>query len=330
MKRALEGLGRRILDGLADRIAHRIADSGRLSDGIAYRVAIETLVATAASNKAPTELFHGISDGFWLWLCNEGYGRHPALQAILPSLPDEAIQLQYTGSKGEPVLREGFRAYVLCKALYETHVGPLARCGQILDFGCGWGRIIRFFLKDVEPAKLVGIDPVKEMIEFCMSSNKWCRFELVDRRPPTRFPDKTFDLIYGYSVFSHLSEQVHEDWLVELHRILRPGGLLVLTTMSREFIVHCDALRKDKRLNTYPDGIKISAVSFPDVKQSLADYDRGRYTHTSHGHSGDWDYWGDTAIPKGYVLSRWTRYLTFVDYIDDRTRCPQNVIVMKK
>lgn len=330
MKRALEGLGRRILDGLADRIAHRIADSGRLSDGIAYRVAMEALVATAASNKAPTELFHGISDGFWFWLLAEGYCRHPSLQAILPGLPDEAIQLEFTGSKGEQVLREGFRAYGLIKELYETHVGPLAQCGHVLDFGCGWGRIIRFFLKDVEPSKLVGIDPVKEMIEFCMSSNKWCRFELMDRRLPTRFPDNMFDLIYGYSVFSHLSEKVHEDWLAELRRILRPGGLLVLTTRDREFIAYSDVLRKDKRLNTYPHGIKISALSFPDVKQSLADYDRGWYTHTSHGCSGEWDYWGDTAIPKGYVLSQWTQYLTFVDYIDDRRRCPQNAIVMKK
>jgi SAM-dependent methyltransferase len=329
MKRALEALGRRALDGLADRIAQRIADSTRLSDGIAYRVALEALV-TAASHKVPMELFHGISDGFWFWLCTEGYERHPSLQAVLPGLPDETIQLNLTGSQGEQVLREGFRAYVLFKGLYETHVGPLAQCDNVLDFGCGWGRILRFFLKDVEPSRLLGIDPMKEMIEFCTLSNKWCRFEIMNRRPPTRFADKMFDLIYAYSVFSHLPEKMHEDWLLELGRILRPGGLLVVTTMSREFIVHCDALRKDKRLHTYPDGIKISAMSFPDVKQSLADYDRGLYVYTSHGHSGDWDYWGDAAVPKGYVLSRWTQYLTVLDYIDDRTRCPQNVIVMKK
>ncbi|PYN82310.1 MAG: methyltransferase [Candidatus Rokuibacteriota bacterium] len=329
MQRLVQGLGRRILDGVANRIAQRIVDSGRLSDGIAYRLAMEALAASA-SDKAPMELFHGISDGFWFWLCAEGYQRHPSLRAILPGLPDEAIQLNFTGSKGEQVLREGFRAYVLLKEQYETHVGPLAKCGPILDFGCGWGRIIRFFLKDVEPSRLVGIDPVKEMIEFCTSSNKWCRFELMNRRPPTRFPDNMFDLIYGYSVFSHLSEKVHEDWLAELRRILRPGGLLVVTTRDREFIAYCAVLRKDKRLNTYPDGIKVSAVSFPDVKRSLADYDQGRYVYTSHGYSGDWDYWGDTAIPKGYVLSHWTQYLTFVDYIDDRTRCSQNIIVMKK
>src|SRR5262245_14994603 len=134
MKRALETLARRILDGLADRIAQRIADSGRLSDSIAYRVALEDVV-TAASQRAPTELFHGISDGFWFWLCTEGYWRHLSLQAILPGLPDEAIQLNFTGSKGEEVLREGFGAYVLFKRLYETHVGPLAERGNVLDFG---------------------------------------------------------------------------------------------------------------------------------------------------------------------------------------------------
>jgi SAM-dependent methyltransferase len=74
------------------------------------------------------------------------------------------------------------------------------------------------------------------MIEFCRSTNRWCHFERTDFRPPTPFPADRFDLIYAFSVFSHLSEPVHEAWLGELSRILRPGGLLVVTTREREFI----------------------------------------------------------------------------------------------
>jgi len=39
---------------------------------------------------------------------------------------------------------------------------------------------------------------------------------------------------------------------------------------------------------------------------------------------------GEAAISKNYVLKNWGYDLTFVDYIDDRNLCSQNVVVMKK
>ena len=73
-------------------------------------------------------------------------------------MPEVSIQETYTGGSGDSTLREGFNAYRLFKKCYETHVGPIESCRAVLDFGCGWGRIIRFFLKDVEPEKLLGVD----------------------------------------------------------------------------------------------------------------------------------------------------------------------------
>lgn len=41
-------------------------------------------------------------------------------------------------------------------------------------------------------------------------------------------------------------------------------------------------------------------------------------------------YLGETAVPKGCVLQHWTRFLKFVNFIDDKRATPQNVIVMKE
>jgi SAM-dependent methyltransferase len=324
-------LARRVLHALADRIAAgvaaRLLESGSFADSVAYRVALETLL-TSASSRAPNSLFRGISDPFWFWVCTEGQRTHSVIRAILPGVPSESIQLNFTGSKGDAVLREGFSMYQLVKLLYESHVGQLKECRRLLDFGCGWGRIIRFFLKDVEPSALYGVDPVEDMVSLCKTANRWCAFEVSPRRPPSRFPDGHFDLIYAYSVFSHLSEEVHRDWLIELHRLLRPDGLLVVTTRGREFITRCEALRRDPHLQYYAKGIKVSAGAFQNIDESLGDYDSGRYCFSSHGLTDEWNYWGEAAISRAYVLSRWTEVFTFVDYIDDRT--DQNVIVMKK
>jgi len=47
--------------------------------------------------------------------------------------------------------------------------------------------------------------------------------------PPLAFADATFDLVYAISVFTHLPETLQWPWIVELHRVIEPGGVLLLT-----------------------------------------------------------------------------------------------------
>ena len=181
-------------------------------------------------------LLRSFTEEEWFWVNTEGRRQFPQLRALLPGLPDEQIQSGFTGATGDVTLREGFNAYQLFKRLFEGNVGTFEGRRTILDFGCGWGRIIRFFLKDVEGENLWGIDCFPEMIQLCEETNKFSRFKLIDPRPMTPFDGDTFDMIYCYSVFSHLSEDIHREWLDEFARILKPGGLLVATTQPREFI----------------------------------------------------------------------------------------------
>ncbi len=43
--------------------------------------------------------------------------------------------------------------------------------------------------------------------------------------------DGSFDLIWAVSVFTHLAE-TWSAWLLELHRVLKPGGILLATFMG--------------------------------------------------------------------------------------------------
>jgi SAM-dependent methyltransferase len=276
------------------------------------------------------EVFAGISDEDWFWLLDTGVTTHFWLGNLLPTLPAAALQETYTGAKGHATLREGYQAYRLFKTQYERCVGPLSDCRGVLDFGCGWGRIIRYFLKDVPADRIHGVDHSKEVIESCRETNRWCHFELIEPNPPTGLPSESFDLIYLYSVFSHLPEILHQSLLEEFSRLLLPGGLLIATTRDRNFIEHCDQLRQDPKLEQKPDWLKVSARAFVDCDAALAAYDAGKFCYGTHGFDGRWSFWGEAAIPRGYVEREWTKIFDLRDYIDDRRLCPQNVIVVQK
>lgn len=319
------------LSKLIERTRKRLSDPlKRQIKNIAYRARLKLLTSGSNLAQEPHDLFRGIGDGFWFWLNTEGCRISPTLRNILPTMPEEDVQLGFTGDKGDAVMSDGFAAYRLFRNLYEHHVGPIAYCDNILDFGCGWGRIIRFFLKDIEPSRLLGVDPVEEMVALCKQQNRWCVFERIPNVPPSHLKENTFEWIYSFSVFSHLSEEMHNKVLAELSRLLKPGGLLVVTTRGREFIEACAAMRKHVDLSSLHPGPRSSAGAFPETQEALLRYDRGDYCFTPLVHEGEWAYWGEAAISKNYVLKNWGYGLTFVDYIHDRNLCSQNVVVMKK
>jgi SAM-dependent methyltransferase len=104
---------------------------------------------------------------------------------------------------------------------------------RILDFGCGAGRTLRHFAGEAADAEICGCDLDRPSIDW-LSENLCPPFHvfLNNADPPLDQPDASFDLIWGISVFTHLTDNWSE-WLVELHRVLRTNGLLYLTFMGR-------------------------------------------------------------------------------------------------
>lgn len=103
---------------------------------------------------------------------------------------------------------------------------------RVLDFGCGAGRTLRHFVAAGNPAELWGCDIDATSIEWLKESLSPPVHPFVSReRPPLAVPDGMFDLVYCVSVFTHLS-QSWSAWLVELHRVLRPDGLLLASFMG--------------------------------------------------------------------------------------------------
>jgi ubiquinone/menaquinone biosynthesis C-methylase UbiE len=104
---------------------------------------------------------------------------------------------------------------------------------KILDFGCGsTARLGRSFYRDVPRKNVYGIDAMKENIDICKKDISGGNFQLINTKPPIPFEDNTFDYIVSYSVFSHLSQAHGLDWITELARVLKPNGMICITSFG--------------------------------------------------------------------------------------------------
>jgi SAM-dependent methyltransferase len=114
-----------------------------------------------------------------------------------------------------------------------SHV-PFAQLESVLDFGCGCGRVTRWW-GDFD-GRVAGSDVSGPAIDWCRANLPFGRFEQNALAPPLVFEDGSFDLIYALSVFTHLTEDLQLAWRDEVRRVLRPGGLLLLTTHGRSYV----------------------------------------------------------------------------------------------
>jgi len=103
---------------------------------------------------------------------------------------------------------------------------------RILDFGCGAGRTLRHFVGEAIETEVWGCDIDEPSIDW-LSEHLCPPFHvfLNGTEPPLDQPSSSFDLIWGISVFTHLTDSWSR-WLIELHRLLKADGLLYLTFMG--------------------------------------------------------------------------------------------------
>jgi SAM-dependent methyltransferase len=107
--------------------------------------------------------------------------------------------------------------------------GPADTSGGVaLDVGCGVGRLIR----ELAPhfSEVHGVDVSDEMIR--MATERLAGFSNVhlhriDGTDLRLFSDRTFDLMWSYSVFYHIPRSLYYGYLRELGRVMKPGGVLI-------------------------------------------------------------------------------------------------------
>lgn len=121
------------------------------------------------------------------------------------------------------------------REVLERHGIDVESLGAVLDFGCGCGRVVRHWEGLPDRVRVHGSDLNPSLIAWCRENLRFARFETNGLGPPLTFNNESFDLVYAFSVFTHLPEALQRPWIEELGRVLAPGGLLAISTHGARY-----------------------------------------------------------------------------------------------
>jgi len=242
--------------------------------------------------------------------------------------PPNNVQERFVGRSGRSALQEVVPFLALISDFYAINNNV-----SIVDFGAGWGRIARFFQGVVPSERLYLADVDPEALGWCEACGVKGTRILLDKAGNFPLPDAAVDIVYAYSVFSHLSEASAVHWLNDLHRVLKKNGLLVFTTQSLRFLHLVSACAAKPNANDLERSIGQYMGSNP--QKSILAYESGKHTYSDvNGNGGGGvltgDFYGWAAIPPVWFDREFASKFAIEKYVDDPAVLEQAVYVVRK
>jgi ubiquinone/menaquinone biosynthesis C-methylase UbiE len=256
----------------------------------------------------------------------------PVVDGIrLPGFPPAEIQRQFNGEAGVPVVRRAYTLYQFIKQQAARLGAPIGPASRILDFGVGWGRVLRLFLKDVEAQHLYGVDVNPMILELCRSTGLPVAVAQITPRGALPHGDEFFDCVYANSVFTHLPEAVQDLWLAEIARTLRPGGVFIATVQPTRFLEYALSQAVQQSGSDWHKQLARALSRVKDPRGQLAR--RGFvFIPTNTPPDKPWEdaTYGDAVMSPDYVRKHWAAWFRIDDHLDDQKRFEQAVVVCQR
>jgi len=186
---------------------------------------------------------------------------------------------------------------------------------SILDFGCSSGRVLRHFEREYNENQwsLFGCDIQARAIQWIRQYfPKHYNVINTSTLPHLPFEDESIDFIYGFSVVTHVKYQ-WDAWLMELRRVLKPGGLMMQT-------VHTENAWK---------------YYYENSKESWVQKNHTPRVYENMNMDFDFLYFGDACVSQVFwkrdvVIDYWGRYFKVLDVLDPPKYSFQDWVIVQK
>ena len=119
-----------------------------------------------------------------------------------------------------PIHQRLFKAYVVAQDYVHGHV---------LEVGCGEGRGVSLLME--KASSFTAVDKINEAIQTLQARYPSGTFLQMNIPPLSALHDNTYDCVVSFQVIEHIKNDFL--YLQEIHRVLKPGGIALLTTPNR-------------------------------------------------------------------------------------------------
>jgi SAM-dependent methyltransferase len=326
--RAAETGGREARLGLATlRFAEAPRRHSSVTDALAARLSDESRERILSALEPAQQEFwdrHAETDQRVLLLA---YAAHFEIEPAMAELgmsfhkPPESVHAMARGdlsAAGAPTLAD-------------LVVGELERSGlelrpgqRILDFGCSSGRVLRSLIAVYPEIDWLGCDPNDAAVAWA-AENLDGEFFVSGQTPPLPLEDATLDGAFAISIWSHFSPAAARLWLDEMHRVIKPGGRLLLTTHGWH------SLRLYKQAFEAGNG-GLSPEHVLDCQRALLE--RGSWYFDSFGENGDWGVkspdWGHSFFLPEWLLDELLPQWSLRSFVEAGLEANQDVYVFER
>ena len=223
------------------------------------------------------------------------------------NIPRASLRFKANGNlRIESFIAQGQRSANDLENVLKSINHRLTDFNYVLDFGCGAGRtLIALTNKGIKHLSATDLD--QSAIRWAAKNIPDVDFKINNVLPPLAYADNTFDLIYAFSVFTHLPEPMENPWLLELERVLKPDGILIISTHGERV---AQQLSADNQKNLEQTG-----------RLSLED---NIWKHFF----GAW--YKNTIHQPTYIRHQCSKYFKIINYLPNCLCDYQDLMVLKK
>jgi SAM-dependent methyltransferase len=190
----------------------------------------------------------------------------------------------------------------------------------LLDFGASSGRVLRVIAAARPDLRCLGCDPNEGAIRWASEHLPGEYFVSPQHPPLAGLEDGVLDACYAISVWSHFAAAPALAWLEEMHRLIVPGGALMMTTHG------WDTLAAGLR------GEWLAGSTAADAAAGLVT--EGHFFIDVFGEAGDWGVrdpgWGNAYLTLDWLVAQtggaWAARLMWPGFLDAN----QDVVVLER